>query len=417
MFFHNIKPILLSAYTILVIIFPNGMGFKTFFDFRVWAIFAIVLLLPKFTKDIIENKIKLDKTDLIFLSLVLLSSISVMFSDTGVKQIIYTIVKSMLYIYLPYYAGKHFIKNEKNLLFIFYSLCFASIVVSLMAFNEYFTGKNFFGNFGMINPDDLWSNSQTVYQRFEQLRIAASFVQPIYLGTFLDLVILINILILIYYRLEINLVKKIILIVGILLAGVVTLLSQSRTSIVALFIVLILAFLKNYRNIKGLFYSLVLLTTTFLVIKRYFGYYMSEFYYYGVISDSASSNYFDRILAITESIKYIFSYINFFGEGLLRYSQLNSFYHQDFLNGFLFKFFCNGIIYALLYIYLWYKALKESYKHSKYSIIGSMQLLILIYLFIVHNVTMLNVQNEILLYVFLGIIFNPYLRKSINYAK
>ena len=411
------KPIfLLSVYTFLVIIFPNGMGIKTVIDLRIWMIFAAILLLPSFANYIFAKKIKLNKVDLIFLSFVLLSSISTALSGSY-RQVIGSIIKGSLYILLPYFAGKHFIKNEKNLLVFFYALSLASIIVSLMALREYFTGKAFFGDFGMIDPDALWTNSQMVYERFGQRRIVASFVQPIYLGTFFELIILINIFIMIYYRFELNLVTKIIVIVGMLLAGIVTLLTQSRTSVIALIIVLTLFFLKNYRKIISLFYFLVILTIILFMITRYFSNYMSDFYYYGVISDSAGTNFFYRIQVMKESITYIFSYINLFGEGLLRYSQLSSFFQQDFLNGFLYKFFSNGIIYALLYIYLWYKALKYSYKFSKYSIMGSMLLFILIYLFIVNNVTMLYGQNVIILHIIFGIIFNPYLRKSINYAK
>jgi len=412
------KPIfLLSVYTVLVIILPNGMGIKTVIDLRVWMIFAAVLLLPSFANNIFKKKIKLSEVDLILISLVLLSSIFTAFSGS-IRQVIGSVIKGSLYILMPYFAGKYFIKSKKNLLVFFYALGLASIIVSLIALGEYFTGKIFFGDLGMINPDDLWINSQIAYQRFGHMRIAASFVHPIYLGTFLGFITLINILMLIYYRYELNLFKKIIVIVSILLAGFATLISQSRSSVVALSIVLILIFLKNYRNIKGMLYFIIPLAIFFLIIRRYLSNYMTDFYYYGVISNQATFNFFSRINTVVISIKNIFNYPNFFGEGMLVHNQLNYFVHNnDLLNRFLYGFLTYGIFYALLYIYLWFKALKDSYNFSKYNILGSVLLFIFIYLFIINNITMLNFQNEIIFYIFLGIIFNPYIRKYINYAK
>ena len=117
------------------------------------------------------------------------------------------------------------------------------------------------------------------------------------------------------------------------------------------------------------------------------------------------------------SIEYIFNYSNFLGEGILIHSKLDYFIrNNDLLNGFLNKFLRNGTFYGLLYIYLWFKAFIVSFKFSKYNIWGSILLFLFIYLFIVNNITQLNFQNEIIFYILLGIIFNPCLRKSINYA-
>jgi len=413
------KPIfLLSVYTFLVIIFPNGMGVKTVIDLRVWMIFAAVLLLPSFTKYMFEKKIKFTKVDLIPVSFVLLSSITVLLSDGSVRQIIGSIIKGSLYILLPYFAGRHFIKNEKDLLTFFYVLGFASIIVSLIGLREYFTGKGFYEGFGiMIDPDDLWSNSQMVYQRWGHNRIVASFVQPIFLGTFLGLIILIDIFIIIYYKSKINYFIKIVIFVSALLSGVVILLSQARTAGVALVIVSILMLLKNTGKIKSLVYLLILLTTCLYFINLYFHNYLTDILYYGIISDKATINYFSRVDFVKMSIEYIFNYSNFLGEGILIHSKLDYFIHNnDLLNGFLNKFLKNGIFYGLLYIYLWFKAFKDSFKFSKYNIRGSMLLFIFIYLFIVNNTTMLTFQNEIIFYILLGIIFNPMLKNQKEYV-
>ncbi|MCK4395678.1 MAG: hypothetical protein KAW56_02060 [Candidatus Marinimicrobia bacterium] len=413
------KPIFfLSVYTILIIIFPNGMGVKTVIDLRVWMIFAAVLLLPSFAKYIFEKKIKLSKVDLILISFVLLSSINVMISGGSVRQIIGSIIKGSLYILLPYFAGKYFIKSEKKLLVFFYALGFASIIVSLIGLSEYFTGKVFFGDFGMINPDDMWTNSQMIYQRYGQQRIAASFVQPIFLGIFLGLIVLIDILILIYYKFKLNFFIKIIIIVSVLLSGVAVLLSQSRTAIFALVIASILILLKNPGKIKSFVYILILLTINLYLINHYFHDYITDFLYYGIISDKATINYFSRVDLAKMSIKYIFNYSNFLGEGILIHSKLDYFIHNnDLLNGFLNKFLKHGIFYGLLYIYLWFKAFKVSYKFSKYNIWGSILLFILIYLFIVNNITQLTFQNEIIFYILLGIIFNPFLKNQKEYVR
>ena len=175
---------LLSVYISLVIIFPNGMGIKTVIDLRVWMIFAAVLLLPSFANEIFSKKFQFNQVDLIIIFLVLLSSFSSLFSGSN-KEFIGRIVKGFLYMFLPYFAGRYFIKSRKELKIFFFTLILTSIIVSLIALNEYSAGKSFFGNFAMINPDALWSNSQVVYQRFGHFRIAASFSQPIYLGVFL----------------------------------------------------------------------------------------------------------------------------------------------------------------------------------------------------------------------------------------
>lgn len=330
------------------------------------------------------------------------------------SQVLGSLLRAVLYIYLPYIAGKYFIKDEKQLITFFCYFAFAAILLSLVAFWENYFRLSFYQDLGLFSAeDDEWLSGQTLYVRFNQFRVTASFSHPLFLGTFFDLVILANILILVIYKSLTSRFITTLLYVSIILAGTATLLTQSRTSIVALGIVLLLLYMQNIKKIKLLLLIVIVSSFIYFLLSYYFSDYLGDFIERGfsLSSQESTGNLAFRLEVMLQSAVYIFSYFNFFGEGVINNVQLYQFvYSTDLLNGFLYAFLTKGIFYGLLSLILWVKAFKTTYVSREYNNPARMFFFILIYLFIVNNITMLYGQTEIMFYMFLGVIFNPYLK-------
>lgn len=406
---------LLFIYTFLICILPNGIGFHFVIDIRIWMILAVILIFPSFVVQI-AKKTKLDRLDSFMLVYILLLSFSIFFVF-GLKSGFGSIEKNFLYIFLPYFAGRYFIRNEKDLLKFFYVLSFTSVVVCFIALLEYNSGKALF-DFSrlMINPNEGWISSNMAFERHELYRGAATFVHPIWFGIFLLLVVLINLLILIHKKIIRNIFIKIGLIVQIILAIIITMISQSRTAIVSFILVFILVLatsLKKRQIVHALIFFLLVSLTIIPIIYFFFQDYLHDFVTLNLTSKGyAQGNIIARIKIIVGSLEYMFKYFNLFGEARVKYLDLKQFIATyDLTNGFLRVFLLNGMFCALLYLYFWLKGLKESYKISKYNVYGSILIFVMIYLFIADNATVLRFQVQIIFFIILGITFNPFLKK------
>ena len=403
----------ISIYVLLIVIIPNGIWVRSAFDLRTWMICSVMLLLPSCITLIRQKKIKMESVDIVLLALIMLVPISESFK-ANFSQVLGSLLRALLYIYLPYLAGKYLIKDEKQLIMFFCFFALAAIVLSLVAFWENYFHLSFYQELGLFSADDdEWLSGQTLYVRFDQFRVTASFSHPLFLGTFFDLVVLANILILVIYKSLASRFVTILLYVSIVLAAIATLLTQSRTSIVALGIVLVLLFMQNARKIRLILLVTFVSSLVYFLINYFFSDYLGDFIQRGfsLSSQESTTNFDFRLEMMIQSAVYLFTYLNFFGEGVINNVQLYQFvYNTDLLNGFLYAFLTKGIFYGLLILVVWIKAFKTTYLSRKYDNHARMFLFILIYLFIVNNITMLYGQNEIIFFMFIGIIFSPYLR-------
>jgi len=378
-------------------------------------ILAIILLFPSFL-GLFAHRIKLDKLDISVLVLIILLSFYA-FYGFGIKSGLGSIEKNFLYLFLPYFAGRYFIRNKKDLLKFFHVLGFISIVVSLIVLLEFYLGRGLFDFSGlMINQEDRWISSSLFHERHGLYRAAATFVHPIWLGIFLLMSALINVLILVYGKIVRTSFAKMILITQIGLAAVATMISQSRTAIVSFALVVFFVFLINIKKRKlASTFAILLLASLIIipVIYFFFNDYLNNFILFNLSSEGYSQrNLIARIKIVIGSIEHIFKYVNLFGEASFNHFELRQFVMtQDLTNGFLRMLLLNGLFCTLLYMYIWLKGIKESYKFSKYSIYGSILFFIMIYLFIADNATVLRFQVQIIFFIILGITFNPYLRK------
>lgn len=414
---------LFFIYILLIIIFPNGIGIDIGIDFRIWMFLALVFLFLPFINYNMKNKAFFDATNLAILFFILLSTIR-FFIFSGTISGIGMILKFFLYFFLAYFAGKYFIQDEKDLMKFFYVLSAAAIIESLMVFKEFYTGIGTFVNSNfMINPEDSWNNSQKNWNRFGLYRGQASFVHPIYLGCYLFLITLCNMLILIYQRDKVKKLFKYLLTTQIILGVIAGIFSQSRTAILSCILVSVLIFIIDLKNIPML-RLIILLPIIFLVVFLLMYYFYSDYFttflYTNFLAENANINWNYRINISVRTFENIFKYPSFFGEKLLYSSELRSFIKNDLTNGILNKFIHAGVFYGLFYIYIYFKALKKSYIYRKDSNWGLILFSIFMYYFVVDNLSGIAVQNEILFYMFLGILFSPFfnnMRKDLNAGK
>lgn len=403
---------LISLFALLIVLIPNGVWVKSAFDIRTWMVFASVLLLPSFINLAWRKRIKIEYADYVLLAIIVLIPVSESFKATF-TQALGSFVKAVLAILLPYVAGKYLIKGEKDLVTFFCYVSVAAILLSLIAYWEYNFKLSFYQELGLFpGEEDEWMTGQMLYTRFDQFRVTASFSHPLFFGTFLDLVVLVNILILSIYRSLANRFVTILLLVSITLAGTATLLTQSRTSIVALGIVLFFFLMRNRKRKRLLFFLIIISSLIYFLLTAYFGDYLGDFITRGfsLSSEESTGNFAFRLEVMLQSIVYVFSYMNFFGEGVLNNVQLYQFvYSTDLLNGFLYAFLTKGIFIGMLTLVLWFKAIRTTYVFRNIYDHARMFLYIMMYFLIVNNITMLYGQNETIFYIILGAIFNPYL--------
>ncbi|MFX0136856.1 MAG: O-antigen ligase family protein, partial [Candidatus Hodarchaeota archaeon] len=381
---------LFFIYILLIIIFPNGIGIDIGIDFRIWMFLAFIFLFLPFINYNMKNKAFFDSTNLAILFFVLLSTIR-FFIFSGTISGIGMILKFFLYFFLAYFAGKYYIQDEKDLMKFFYVLSAAAIIESLMVFKEFYTGIGTFVNSKfMINPEDSWNNSQINWNRFGLYRGQASFVHPIYLGCYLFLITLCNMLILIYQRDKVKKFFKYLLTTQIILGVIAGIFSQSRTAILACILVSVLILIIDLKNIPML--RLIILLplislVVFLLMYYFYSDYFTTFLYTNFLADNANINWNYRINISVRTFENIFKYPSFFGEKLLYSSELRSFIKNDLTNGILNKFIHAGVFYGLFYIYMYFKALKKSYIYRKDSNWGLILFSIFMYYFVVDNLS------------------------------
>lgn len=406
----------LCVFSFLLIILPNGIGFNFITDIQIWVLVSLVALMPFFISAVRKEKIRFDKPDRLLIVLVIMLSLFPLFDSGSIKIMLGVIVRGFLTFFLPYFAAKYFVKNEKDLLAFLFTVGVAAFVVFLMAMNEYATGESFFKNTAwMLNPDDEWRNSQISYERFGQVRVAASFSQPLYLGTFFGFVGLTSILLLLENKRIKMKAGKAFVVSQALIACLGILLSQSRTSIIAIIVsIVFFIFLNRDRINKANLAALSFVGGfVFLIVAYWFSDYLSDFIRYNVTSEYASNNWVIRIDIASQSVAYLWANFNWIGEGLTRSDSLRWFYENtDLLNGFINQFLRNGVFFFLMYVYLWILAFKHSARRRQVNAWSSVFFFTMVYLCVVNNITALNMQNEILFYIVLGFLFNPSLTAS-----
>ncbi len=403
------KPILsFSLYLIFLIILPNEIGFHYYIDHRLWQLLAIFFLLPHAFYLFQHKKIRFDRMDNGVLLLVLLGSIYTFIFVSG-KSGVGVIYKGFLYIFLPYTAGKYFISNGRDFFKIINIINWGAIIVSIIALIEYNFGRGYLQGLPVMIDPDAWGASK-IYQRYGQFRTVASFGHPIYLGTFLLLVATINIILLSYKKPHLKVIKSSYSLLQIVLAVIVVLISQARTAVVCLIPTVLIMLVIEVRKLglgKIIKYAVLVLIIMVSILYIYFYDYMTEFLYYGVTSPQAISNLKGRALAISEGIRILKSEMNWFGESHRLYSGVWTLRNTELSNGFINILTLNGMFYFTIYIYIWLIAFKSAYKMRGINeIVGGILLFLLLFLFLVNNITQLNFQNALLFYIFVGFCLN-----------
>jgi hypothetical protein len=406
----------LDLFTIFMIILPEGVGFRFIAEFQIWVALSLALLLPIFLRITFTEKILLEKTDIIILFLVVMSSFFYYFDSGNVSVMIGFIVKNFLTMFLPYYICKTAVKTEKDLIGYFIVLNVGAILVLFMASREYTSGVSYFQDSTlMLDPTNEWRNSQILYIRFGQIRVAASFLQPLYLGTFLGFVSIINLLLLTETTLNSQKILRFVLMLLIPMTLVGILLTQSRTVLVAIAFIFIIATMTHKNIISQMinFWILGAIAVTLIVAFFIFGDYINDFIRYNVTSEESGSNWFGRVETAVNSMEYLVTYFNWFGEAVATVPTFRWFYeNNDLLAGFINPFLRNGFFFFILYNYLWYIAFKKAMKNRNNNLWTSLFFILIIYYIVVNMITALNVQNSILFYMTVGFIFNPILTQK-----
>lgn len=391
------------------------------FDFRIWIVLALILLFPNFFKMFWERKFRFDSIDFLIILLIILMMISYGLRYglvTGLGQL----EKGFVYIFLPYFAGKHFISTPKDLNRFFISLLLGAILVSIMGLYEWETGDKFYDiSVLSLNTENEWLSSTMVHERTQVKRIAATFIHPIWYGIFIVLASLINVLLLIFQRKTISKRHKVIIIIQLLLAIPAVIMSQSRTAIVSVVIALFLSFFlfKKYKVrsnkitwvIPGLITISILFTFGYFIIKQYYYDYYLSVAEVNIYSKYAFGNFYGRINTYLITLKKLTQYPNFFSEALIFSSDFrNSVRALDMTSGILVVAIYNGVIAGVIYVMIWIKSMYRTYRLK--TIYAFITLVVIIFLFIADNGTTLRFQISIIRYILIGLSFNKILEKE-----
>lgn len=405
------KPILaFSMYLFLMICLPNNIGFHYKIDHRLWQFLAIIFLIPHAFDLFSHGKIRFDVMDIAIIMLIFLGSITT-FIGLGKQSGIGSIYKGFLYIFLPYLGGRYFIKNEEDFFKIMKVMTWCAIIVSLIALVEFYTDRGYLERMPFLMDPEGWGGSH-MYYRFGQKRVMASFGHPIYLGLFVLLVALINVVLLLQKVPNDNIIKRRYLFIQLLFASIVVLISQTRTGVVSFIIVILIFFITRAHKIKlgaTLGYLLMTSIISFPLFIYYFHEYIQDFIYYNITSECATDNLAGRMLAISEGIKGLNTQMNWFGESnryffTARWTLENT----ELSNGFIDPITTRGIFYSILYLFLWLLSFCSLYKKNRQSV-EIILLFSLIYLFIANNITGLAFQITILFYIIIGFSFNKFI--------
>jgi O-Antigen ligase len=390
-----------------IILFPIGVGIHFFVDIRLWSVLGFVLLLPLLIQEWNSDNIKMERIDLLMFLLILLSAIPQFFlNDTNPLTLF---INRLVYLYFPYLIAKNLIIPDVNFMKLLKIFIIGSILVSFIGLYEYVNETNVFRNalFLMVNPKDDWQNSAIQYSRFEQIRITAGFNHPIYLGTFVIFVLIMSLILLIIRQKQNLQVSTPLIIVQIFLALTVALLSQSRTAIIGLLIIVPAIVLITQNKYLVLLKLSAIMIIIVLAMFIFFSDYLITFYFNNIVGERADENWVGRGVILDAAFAYVGSFINFFGESIKGHNEVyNYMYSTDMLNGFLNSYLFYGLFYCIIYIYVWIASIVKSYKMSKINTLSYIPLFALLYYFIVNNITAITFQNEIIFFILVGLSFN-----------
>jgi len=393
-----------------MLLFPNTVGFHFGIDFRIWQFISVLFLLPLLV--ILKSKIMFHNIDFIVISLIIISSVSSFFFF-GIQSGIGFIIKGSLYYIFPFIVAKHLIENEEQILGLFKVITVCAIMLALIALYEYFTKTGYLENSKLLIDPDEYGTSR-IYERYGDnlIRVMASFGHPIYLGVFMIMVALINASFLINPRK--NYLRPVVLLLQIILAGIAVLISQSRTAAVALIIIIPFYYgivYKKTSSIKLMLYMLPIGLMTFYLIDNYFYDYYNQTLNKQVFASNSTNTFEFRLQNLAYGIEIFSKNINWIGENNRYLTGKWLLENKELSNGFVNRMTTFGFLYFIIYVYLWFYSIINFYKRSA-NFYFMILTLILIFLFIVNNITELNFQNEILFFIIIGLGFNESLQNK-----
>lgn len=385
-----------------IILFPN-INFTYFrINFRLWMLLSLVLLVPTIIKNFRLNY--RDKYDYGIIILIVMRAVPFMF--VSLNEGLYELLYGLLCFVAPYFAIKYSLNSTNDLKIFYKFILYTSILVFLIGIAEFTIQKSFYFEILKINnPDSIgYLGIDTGTFRSAYLRVSTNFTHPIYLGVYACFV-----LILITFQKTIINFRKVntqitlfIIITGI--TNVVV--SQSRSSAVAFIIVLLIfSIKKRLQYFKEYLYFIIFSFIAIITINIFYINIFNDIIYYNVLANDADSNWVYRINVIYDVIPIFINNFNFIGEKAFGNQAVSSFLSNvDLPNGFIKSLMLEGASYVILLLVLWVnliqKSLKFSYKNSVYNIVY----VVLLYYFIVNNITLIKLQNEIILFMHFGLV-------------
>lgn len=378
-------------------------------DFTLWMLFALVLFLFRFVHETYQKHFSIDRTDMVILALLFLSPIVENYLSIKVKVAFIEMLPLFLVFFLPYYFSKYFIWTKKHLSNIFLGLSLASIIASITAIGEYVTQENFYSDFLpflVMDRTNTFNNSWMVFFRAGVIRVAAAFSQPIFLGEFLLLVALINILLL-----DINFYGykgRLFAYFQLFLALIGSLLSQSRTSIIAFIFCVVCYYMVSRKRIKNLLAGLFLVLAIYIVSANYFGNISARIAEFSIGDVNELYTLNSRTVIIGGAVLNFLHNINYAGELSPYFRDFIFSQKIDLINGFANKAILKGLLTAIIYLFLWLMIFARDVRKVKHNSFNRIFLFIFLYLFIIDNVTLITFQCEVIFYILVGLQFNRF---------
>ena len=405
----------LLFFIILVCLFPIGYGFiiPHYGSFTLWMLFAVVFFFFTFVNVIYQKKFSLDKTDKIVLALLFLSPIVENYLSRDVKAAFIEMLPLFLVFFLPYYFSKYFIKTGKDLDKVFLGLTLVAILSSLTAIGEYVAQRSFYADFIpslVMDPNDVYNNSSMVYYRAGSIRVAGSFSQPIFLGEFLLLVALFNVLLLDndFYRFK----GRLFAYFQVSLALIGSLLSQSRTAIIAFIFCVICYYMVSRKRMKYLLGGLFLVLATYIMSVTYFGDISNTIVTFSLGEEAKLGTLNYRTVIIGRVVSDFLNNINYSGELSSHFRDLIYSNKVDLINGFANKAILDGVLTAIIYLFLWLVIFTRNVRRVKRNSFNRIFFFIFSYLFIIDNVTLITYQCEVIFYILVGLQFNRFVENQ-----
>lgn len=379
-------------------------------------LFSFVFFFFKFVHEAYQKHFALDRTDYVVLALVLLSPIAehILFYRNFKAATVETFEPFILF-FLPYYFSKYFIKTRNDFDKIFMGLTLAAILSSVIAIVEYLAERSLYENFLtslVLDPNEAFNNSSLIYYRAGVVRVAGAFSQPIFLGEFLLLVSLINILLIDnnYYEYKLRMFSYL----QILLAILGAVLSQSRTGIMSFALCMFAYLLFSRKRLSYILIFSVFVLASYLVFTSYFPDTFSTIVFANVKEQGGIENLNGRIAVASATLLSLTGQINYLGELSPFYRNFVIAHNIDLINGILNKALLKGLVIALIYLFLWFKIFARNVQRFKRNSFNKIFLFIFVYLFIVDNITLLTYQNEMFFYILVGLQFNAFATNQEN---